>query len=237
MPPKNSPNPLAGKLIRFATTDGGWLYVDPVTNQVVRAVPGNRRAPNVDALFDRRADAGVDDEGEEEDQRQYYERSVETPAGLAALAPGAQLVNPIQSSVVVGLVRVELVMTQALDTSLGLLYVDRSNIGEMDSPLKGLDTVTAVGASVTTPTSQALVDTAWVTPPTLGDNWVRRQRMSILGETTVWTWDPEGSNGPPLIIPPGGSVVIAEWDNAATGTFLVNWRWQEVRFGAKNSSR
>lgn len=225
------------QLVRFALADGGWLYVDRETGKPVRHIPGQGRAPNVQALLHDAAVGPTDEEGAQEDARQYYERSVEVSVGLAADAPGAQLINPVQSAVIVGLLRVELVMTQALDSSIGLLYVDRANLGDVNVEEKGLDVINAVGASVTTPTSQAIATSDWTTPPTLNTNWLRRQRMSALGETTVWTWDPEGSNGPPLIVPPGGSVVIAEWNTQATGTFIVNFRWQEVRFGAKKSMR
>lgn len=225
------------KLIRFATADGGWLYVDPLTEKVIRHVPGGRRIPNVRQLNWDAEHGNVDaDTGVEEDVRQYYERSIAVDPGLAADAPGFQLINPSSSTVIVGLLRMELVMTQALDSSLGLLFVDQVNLGTATAPVKGLDATTAAGA-ISEPTSQALAASVWGTTPTLNTNWLRRQRMSALGETTVWTWDPEGSNGPPLMIPPGGSVVVAEWDTAATGSFLVNVRWQESRFGAKNTKR
>lgn len=237
---------------RFQLADGRVVTVDE-NNRVVNLQPLEQVVSFRDASpvamrpaqrseFIGRVRRGTKDDPDfggdekEQDSRIYYERSMLVSVGLAANAPGVQLLNPVQSAVNIGLLRVELIMTQALDTSLGLLYVDRNSAGVIGAANEtyGLDVLTNVGASVTTPSSQGQAAVDWTSDPTLGTGWIRRQRMSQLGETTVWTWDPEGSNGPPLMIPPGASVVIAESNAAATGTFICNLRWQEERFGVKD---
>lgn len=54
MTTKKPPYPKNKALLRFATTDGGYLHVDPVSDKVVSITPGNRRAlpPNTDWASD-----------------------------------------------------------------------------------------------------------------------------------------------------------------------------------------
>lgn len=183
--------------------------------------------------------ANVDEQGRiikieaEEDDRVYYERSFAL-GSIAGNAPGIQLLNPVNSTVNVALVRIELVLVQAVPSTFALIYGDRKGTGTSADLQPGLDVLTPNGNTASAPSGQARLATTWTTIPTLNANYLRSQFMSTLGETTVWEWDPQGSGGPPLVIPQGASVILREAADVGMGEMLVNMRWQEQRLGQKN---
>ena len=172
------------------------------------------------------------------DRRIFYERAMAITVGPGQNQPGVELMNPSDSNVNIGIMRIEIILTQVLDTSLALIYLDRTTMGQLSAAaVRGLDVLTQTGGNVSTPSSRAQLDTAWAVTPTVNTSHIRRQRCSALGETVVWAWDPTqdglklSGNGPPLALPPGSAIAIVEPNVAPSGTYLVNFRWMEEPLG------
>lgn len=155
-------------------------------------------------------------------ERIYFERSFSVSA-LVANAPVFAFHNPQDSGRRLGLVSLEVTLSSAVPTRLGLIYASQRGIPAVT--MQGLN-VDSPGASGATPSSTALIETAWATPPTLNTNYVKQQVSSIVGETMLWSWFESLER--PLIIPNGGSAVLRESAGAVTGDMLVNVRWVEM---------
>jgi hypothetical protein len=155
-------------------------------------------------------------------ERIYFERSFAV-AALAAGDPVFALHNPQDSGRRLGLVSLEVTLSTAVPTRLGVIYA--SQRGVPTTTMQGLN-VDSPGASGATPSSTALIETAWATLPTLNTNYVKQQVSSIVGETMLWSWFESLER--PLIIPNGGSMVLRESAGAVTGDMLVNLRWVEM---------
>jgi len=152
-------------------------------------------------------------------------------AAIAAGAPCAQLKTQPAivagtgvQNILVGLVRLEVVLTTAVASLLGLAKASSAG-----TATTGQRVGTAFGGYANG--SGSLLSTAWSAAPAVGTVYRREQFPANIGATIVWEWPEDNpfNNGDDMRrwIFAGNGALLANLGVGASAAMVVNYRWVE----------
>ncbi len=157
-------------------------------------------------------------------------------AALAAGAVGAQLkpqpalAPPGITSLKIGLVRLEVSLTTAVASLLGL--VRPGSIGTATTSATGSRVGTVNGGFQVASNNGSILSSAWSVAPTVSTPVYRRAQLpATIGATLVWEWPEEDpfNNGDDMTrdIFQRNGILLQNLGAGASAAMVVNYRWIE----------